>query len=984
VFDPAETPRVFALPPGLDFPAEVVAGLTQRLAGAPPEALARVEIWVNTRRMQRRMRAVFDTGPARLLPRIRVVTELDQIAGLDDLPPPEPTLRRRLVLTQLIAKLIAAQPDLAPRTALFDLADSLAALMDEMQGEGVPPEALAGIETGDLSGYWQRSLAFLTLIQPFFAPDAAPDPEARLRRAAVALAARWADAPPTHPVIVAGSTGSRGTTALFMRMVAALPQGALILPGFDFDMPGAAWRGMRDAAAGEDHPQFRFAALLADLGLTPDAVRPWTDRAPPSAARNRLISLSLRPAPVTDQWMAEGKRLTDLAQAATDMTLIEAPTPRHEAAAIALILREAAETRRHAALITPDRMLGRQVSAALDRWGIRPDDSAGRPLPLTAPGRFLRHVARLFGVRATGDDLIEILKHPLTATGADARGPHLLHSRDLELTLRRRGPAFPGPADLRAWGASGGAERQAWSDWIAGCLDGAAEAGAAHLTAHVARHIALAEALAAGPGVDGSGALWDEDAGRTARLCVEALRAEASHGGTLEPLEYANLFDAVSQRDEVRDAVATHPDIVFLGPRDTREQGADLVILGGLNDGVWPPAAAPDPWLNRKMRAAVGLLLPERRIGLAAHDYQQAVAARQVVLTRSLRDAEAQTVPSRWLNRLTHLMGGLPAPGPDALRAMRARGTVWLHRAAALDTPRVGVAPAPRPAPQPPVATRPKALSITEIQTLIRDPYAIYARRVLRLEPLDPMHPPADARLRGTVLHKVVEAFVDAGPVEDNPEIARARLLAAADDILAAEVPWPAAQRLWHARIARVADWFVATERRRQTRWTPVALERAARLALPEVETTLTGKIDRIDRDAQGRLAIYDYKTGSPPTPAQREHFDKQLLLAAVMAEAGGVDDLPAAPVIETAYIGLGARPVFDPDPVAPGQLADTRAELLALLAAYRVKSRGYTARRALERTAFGGAYDHLARFGEWDQTDPPDPCPVGPPEEAP
>ena len=142
---------------------------------------------------------------------------------------------------------------------------------------------------------------------------------------------------------------------------------------------------------------------------------------------------------------SNGPKLGDLAAATKDMTLIEAASPRAEALAIALILRKAAEDGRTAALITPDRGLTRQVAAALDRWRILPDDSAGRPLALSAPGRFLRHVAGLFGQRLTAEALLTLLKHPLTATGAD-RGLHLKLTRDLELTCAemaspfRRGP----------------------------------------------------------------------------------------------------------------------------------------------------------------------------------------------------------------------------------------------------------------------------------------------------------------------------------------------------------------------------------------------------------------------------------------------------------------------------------------------------------------------------------------------------------------
>jgi ATP-dependent helicase/nuclease subunit B len=62
---------------------------------------------------------------------------------------------------------------------------------------------------------------------------------------------------------------------------------------------------------------------------------------------------------------------------------------------------------------------------------------------------------------------------------------------------------------------------------------------------------------------------------------------------------------------------------------------------------------------------------------------------------------------------------------------MRARGNL-AGLAAAFDTPPGDTPPEKRPSPRPPVAARPRSLSVTEIKTLIRDPYAIYARHVLR------------------------------------------------------------------------------------------------------------------------------------------------------------------------------------------------------------------------------------------------------------
>ncbi len=981
MFDPAPGPRLFALPPGADFPAHLVRGLVARMAGQPPEAMARATLYLNTGRMLRAVRAAFDAHGARFLPRLRLITDLgrDPLAGL---PPAVPPLRRRLELAQLVEGLVARQRDFAPGSAVFDLADSLARLMDEMQGEGVAPEAL---EAPDLAenhaAHWERSLAFIRIVARFFDAGATPDAEARQRRVINALARRWQDAPPQDPVIIAGSTGSRGATQLFLQMVARLPQGAVVLPGFDFDMPEAAWASLRAGKMpGEDHPQYRFLRLTEALEMTPAQIRPWRDTAAPDPARNRLLSLALRPAPVTDQWMAEGTALGPLAPATERLTLIEAPTERAEALAIALCLREAAEMGRRAALITPDRMLTRRVTAALDRWGIRPDDSAGQPLAQTAPGRFLRHIAALFGRMLSAEALLVLLKHPLTATGAGDRGNHLRFTRDLELKLRRKGPPFPAGDELRAWAeAAGEPERIAWAGWVAATFAGVESAGKQPVSTCAEAHLALAAALAAGPGgrVEES-ELWRAEAGGLAFRVMEELCREAPHGGEMGPGDYADLVAALLRPGSVRRAEATHPMIAILGTLEARVQGADLVILAGLNDGIWPAVPAPDPWLSRQMRLKAGLLLPERQVGLSAHDFQQAAGAPEVILSRALRDAEAETVPSRWLARLTNLLGGLPDQGgAAALSAMTARGRRWLDLAGALEAaPRVPAAH--RPAPRPPVDVRPKELPVTGIQTLIRDPYAIYARTILRLKPLDPLRPEPDARLRGEVLHDIVEHFIRERPEGESEAEARDRLLHLAERVLAAEIPWPSAQRLWRAKLARVADRFIAAETDRQSAGQPVLLEKKGSVSLENVGFTLTARPDRIDLLDDGRLHIYDYKTGTPPSDKRQKAFDKQLILEAAMAERGGFAELGPREVAGTTYIHLGGDGTDKPGAFEPGLIDAAWAGLETLIAAYRRRETGYVARRAVFETRREGDYDHLARHGEWQMSDPPEPEDVG------
>ena len=267
MFSSQETPRVFGTQSNQNFPDALLEGLTKRLMGFPPEDWAKIVIYVNTRRMQRRLSQLFLSGPARLLPKINLITDIANEPTLTDLPMPVPTLERRLEVTQLVRNLLSRVEGLAPRSASFDLANSLTALMDEMQGEGIAPSALKNLDISDVSGHWERTLQFVNIVQEYFENGAIPDTETRQRACVLALTKSWKLSPPKKPIILAGSTGSRGTTFQLMLAISKLPQGAIILPGFDFDMPSTVWDKLNDPNTGEDHPQFRFSRLLKSLKI---------------------------------------------------------------------------------------------------------------------------------------------------------------------------------------------------------------------------------------------------------------------------------------------------------------------------------------------------------------------------------------------------------------------------------------------------------------------------------------------------------------------------------------------------------------------------------------------------------------------------------------------------------------------------------------------------------------------------------------------
>lgn len=970
--DPA-SPRVFALPPGVDFVGELARGLEGRLAGAPPEALADVTIFLNTRRAARALQARLAAGPARLLPRIRTVTDLAEDPLLAPpgpspaLPPPADPLARRLALARLVRRLLATT-GIAPPAAAFGLAEALGGLLDAMGAEGIPPARLAALDPGSHAAHWRTGLRFLEIAAAWAAEEGPTGGETRQRAAVEALAAAWAAAPPAHPVLVAGSTGSRPPTRALMAAVARLPQGAVILPGLDPALPRAVWDRLGATEPGAaDHPQHGVRALADALGFDPAAVPAWTAAAPAAPARNALIALALRPAPATDAWRAEAPALVpSLAEALAGVAWIEAESPRAEADAIALVLREAAEAGTPAALVTPDRNLARRVTARLARWSIVPDDSAGRPLALTPPGVLIRLVAGIEAGRCTAEALLAILKHPLV-NGGD-RGPHLRLTRALEAGPLAGAPPLVDWPGLAGWAAAAGPEAAPWLAWAEAALAAPLPAGPAPLAALLARHRAALEALAGGPEARPHD-LWLRPAGEAARALLDALAAAApAHPEPLAPAEYrALLADLLHAGAVPEEAAITHPGIAIWGTLEARGGGARRVVLAGLNEGVWPRLPPPDPWLSRPLRRALGLPAPETLVGLAAHDFAQAAAAPEIVLSRATRDAEAPTVPSRWLLRLENLLRGMGEPGRDALAAAKGRGAAWTALARALASP-APVAPARRPAPIPPAAARPRRLSVSELETLVRDPYAVYAARVLGLRPLDPPGREADALARGTALHAVMEAFLDA-TADGLPPDPEAAFRAVAARVLAA-TPSPSVRAIWTARLERIAPWFLATETERRARAAPLAREVRGRLDLAAPAVTLTARADRIDRTPAGAYALYDYKSGAVPSAREAAAFHLQLPIEAAMLAAGGFEGVAPGPAVHLELIGLGAGRSLT---LELGMVADVEARLPGLLAAYLEGGTGFTARLRPQRLTWEGAYDHLARLGEWADGDPPD-----------
>jgi ATP-dependent helicase/nuclease subunit B len=957
-------------------------------------------------------------GDAAILPRIVAIGDVDEDeiafaeAATGDLaeaalalPPAIAPLERRLLLAELILKWAnapevrgAAGSPLIANTpsAALGLADDLARLMDDMTTRQVKWEALDGLVPDDLDPYWQLSLRFLKIARETWpairAERGAIESAERRDRLIEAEATRLANS--DAPVIAAGSTGSMPATAKLLATIAKLPHGAVVLPGLDMDLDEPSWRliagddndDTHDGAPAAGHAQFAMQALLARLHLTRKEVVVLATPAP--HGREMLVSEALRPAATTEHWQqhANKKQFSEAADRALgSLAMIEAANAEEEALAIAVSLREAVETEgKHAALVTPDRALARRVVAALARWQVAVDDSAGYSLADTQAGVFARLAAdaALGGLEPV--TLLALLKHPLLRLGA-AAGAHAKAIATLERALLRGPRPRPGTSGLAHALETFRANRSTMhrSD-PRHLIDDAELDAAAELIARLAAALAPLETLKPGEHSIVYLATWHrqvtvllnpeleevalDGVDDTARAFEELTTSPAAAALAVNKSDYAELFHAI-----IADRVVRRPEIHdvrvrIFGPLEARLQSIDRVVLGGLNEGSWPGETRNDPWLSRPMRRDLGLDPPERRIGLAAHDFAQALGAPEVILSRAAKIAGAPTVTSRFVQRIAALAG------QQRWDAVLARGQEYLTLARALDSPAL-VKAATRPAPKPPLAARPLRLSVTAIEDWLRDPYTIYARYILRLLPLDSVDTAPGARDRGTVIHGAIgdftEDFAAALPGDSLKE-----LLKLGEKHFAPLSDYPEARAFWWPRFVRIANWFVRWDSERRANLTTLHAEIRGELKFPvgKREFTLSAIADRIEHRLDGSYAIVDYKTGAARTEKQvRTGLAPQLTLEAAILRGGGFKPVAAGSVSEIAYVTLkGGEPAGKPhandfkEGTPDSQADHALARLKQLAATFEDAATPYLSLVHPMWTNHYGDYDHLARVKEW------------------
>ncbi len=884
----------------------------------------------------------------------------------------------------------------------WHLSGELAGLIDELIIEDVAWARLDPLVLPEFDPYWRITLDFLNIAIGHWPRILERQGLVDKARRQVALierqSRRLGEGGAGGPVIAIGSTGSNRATARLLAAIARAPRGAVVLPGLDQDLDDAAFAliggdSKRGVEASFSHPQAALRRLLSALQVGREEVRPLGEVAPALAARGKFVSQALRPAETTDAWIGyrECVDAAEIEAALAGVTLIEAADEREEALALAIAMRRALETPgATAALVTPDRELARRVRAELLRWGVDVDDSGGEPLSASPQGVLARLAIACAASGMTAESLAALFAHPSVRLGFP-RADLARRAALLEIGILRS-PRAAGAladriigslADLIRLAREDAMERFAYPakariaavEW-----DGLQELlvqlgahfrplldlrGEHDLNAWVAAHRATLEGIAQGA----DGAEDAEDAEALEALLDELARS-ATSGLRFDAEGYEFFFAAVAREVTLRGPKNAHPRLKIFGLLEARLMEADVMLLGGLDETVWPPQARTDAFLNRPMRAALGLTPPERKLGQTAHDFAQALGHGEAILSRAAKRGGAPTTPSRFIQRMAAL-------GDAAWGACAARGKIYLDLARALDRPAKAAAQIKRPMPRPPLDLRPSSLSVTRIETLRRDPYAIYAERILGLAALDPLGGAAGLAELGGAVHAALEHFVAAFPAGPLPEDARERLSAFLREGLAANLEDPDFAAFQWPRLERTIDFYLGFEARRRDAIQEIKSEIDGKLAIALADGsvfTLTARADRIELNRDGGATLIDYKTGT--SPSSREilvGFAPQLTLEAAMARRGAFRLGATINSVEALYLKLGGAEGGKEIPIDfkdKGDFAavaeDHYCGLIALLDQFRDPETAYPPRPFPKFYARYNAYDHLARVKEW------------------
>lgn len=938
-----------------------------------PETLSEILILLPTRRGCRALQEEFlrlTDGKPLLLPQLQPIGDIDEeellLSGAhaitQNLTPISP-LKRLLMLSELIGSLPNYAKDMDQN---LRLSQALGQLLDEIHTENLDIQNLPLLVDKDLfAEHWQITVQFLEILSEHWPKildeNQLIDPAAFRNQMILALSEFYQSHPPKHKVILAGSTGTIPATAQLMKIILSLPNGEVILPGLDDTLSDEIWNEIE-----EGHPQATLKNLLETISIERENVKNYNDHFHLNEVREKIISHSLYPAAQIKNWSLQNLNKNEILESLKKIERYDCRNEDEEANIIALILRETLEHKnKTAALITPDRNLASRVKEICKKWDIHLDDTAGNPLSSTSVGQYIMLSAEILIHTLEPVKFLSFLKHDLTiidkknieALEKDLYRGRIVPSglnglKQLYQNLKNSENSYDHPRE----------RLENFLDELEQKLKNALfifNQKEKSFLDFLKVHIQIMEDFAGG-----ASNLWRGDEGEAASNFLSQLNDHTNEMRDISAQDYVAIIQNVMQTIIIRPRYGTHPRLQILGQIEARLVKADRFILGGLNECTWPGDPGHDPWMSRPMRSQYGLPLPERSLSLSAHDFSQGFCADEVFITRSEKKDGAVTVPSRYLQRLDSYLKANDIDH-NILKMGQFSGILEQYK-----KPNK-ILPIERPAPTPPLDARPQKLSVTKIEQWMKDPYSIYAQKILRLEKLKPFKKEPDAADRGTLVHNIFDQFTSAFP-KDIPENARDEFITISKESLTKQGFTENDFSLWLPRLYEFADNYIHYETNWRQNYSYESSEKNLSFTFENINFTLTARVDRIDHDQDEQFAIIDYKTGG--------QYSKTNLIS------GSLPQLPLEAILlketekkDISYLGYW---VFDnksqiilqtkidkPEDIEES-INNTRSGLEILVQAYQNENTPYYAIPNLNNAPRFNDYEHLERVKEWASLD--------------
>lgn len=793
----------------------VLAEHLRQVYADTPHRLAETVVLLPTRRACLGLEGQFKQYAPTFIPKVLALPDLEADPTTLGYIPKTLEIWSKQQLTCQITKLLAPQ---LPKLQLLDhfkLADQLATVIDEVQTAGLPLQNLQKIQLDSQSEYWQLTKDILHHVIEGLGKaqeqQSAKTTFAHKRDNLAGIAKLWQQRPPKHDVWLVGTTATRAGTRQLAQCINGMGNGHIVLTG-------VMEQGTEQLP--NSHPNITIRSMLEHMG-NPTVTTLGT------SSTHTFLSQAMS--------SALDSAYTNLPE---HVHMLEADNPSEEAELIALIMRHTLEQpHKTVALITPDQDLMARVTAQLKLWNIVPDISLGKPFSATAVGQ-LFSITSQWLASPDAVTLLSTLKHPLC--GKPERAAHLQALRYYEKEYLRAVDHHYSWAQLRSEIAQD-PKLACWADTVAAVT--LPPPDAKPFAEWMSAHVELMHKLADLPEAPDTEMLNE--------LC-QSLPEALKHLPTISLGEYQRILQYAVAGVTIRDVAGIGSRVKYLGVLEARLHTADVVIMSGLNEGTWPQVLDSGPWLNRVMRESVGLPPLEQRLGLAAHDFCSGFAAQQVYLTRSQQQDGAPTLASRNLRRVQLYHDDVVRSAYQEILALRRK---------------VEPQPITPPQPCPPISARPAKFSVTDIERLLRDPYAIYAKRILKLKPLEPIDGELAAVDRGNLIHLILDQYLSG--LSHITEARTDSLLEYAKHFFRPiwDKPWVA--QFWWPRFCQVAEWLVPIcNNSHDVDCIQTELWLDKKLEIAGVEHTISAKVDRVDHLTDDTYRVIDYKTGLPPSVA--------------------------------------------------------------------------------------------------------------------